>query len=140
MVAGPRMLIELPVAAPVMVAAVLPVMSGYLAARDLYGLQRSRQEVISYAANTVAWLDPGFCLAVLAVCGLLATCLRGGPDRDATRSARRVGVMYALVASAGIAPGLDGLRAPPAGDHHYPSRPDGATPAPTARHARAPLT
>ena len=56
----PRMLIELPVATAVMFAAGLPVMSGYLAARDLYGMQRSRQEVISYAANTVAWLDPGF--------------------------------------------------------------------------------
>ena len=50
----PRMLIELPAAAAIMFAAVLPVMSGYLAARDLYGMQRSRQEVISYAANSVA--------------------------------------------------------------------------------------
>ena len=75
----PRMLIELPVAAAVMFAAVMPVMSGYLAARDLYGMQRSRQEVISYAANSMAWLDPGFCLAALAVCGLLAACLRRGP-------------------------------------------------------------
>ena len=135
----PLMLIELPVAAAVMFAAVLPVMSGYLALRDLYDMQRSRESVISYAANTVAWLDPGFCLAALAVCGLLAACLRGGPDRDATRSARRVAVMYTLVAVVGVAlalgpeptvngvrlmasgpydwlrgivPGLDGLRVP----------------------------
>ena len=135
----PRMLIELPVAAAVMFAAVLPVMSGYLAARDLYGMQRSRQEVISYAANSMAWLDPGFCLAALAVCGLLAACLRRGPDRDAARSDRRLAVMYALVAVVGVAfalgpeptvngvrllasgpydwlrgivPGLDGLRVP----------------------------
>ena len=135
----PRMLIELPIAAAVMFAAVLPVMSGYLAARDLYGMRRSRQEVISYAANSMAWLDPGFCLAVLAVCGLLAACLRRGQDRDAARSDRRVAVMYVLVAVAGVAlalgpeptvngvrllasgpydwlhgivPGLDGLRVP----------------------------
>ena len=135
----PRMLVELPVAAAVMVAAVLPVMSGYLAARDLYGMQRSRQEVISYAANSVAWLDPGFCLAALAVCGLLAACLRRGQDRDAARSDRRVALIYMLVAVAGVAlalgpeptvngvrllasgpydwlrgivPGLDGLRVP----------------------------
>ena len=135
----PRMLIELPIAAAVMFAAVLPVMSGYLAARDLYGMQRSRQEVISYAANSVAWLDPGFCLAALAVYGLLAACLRRGQDRDAARSDRRVAVMYILVAVAGVAlalgpeptvngvrllasgpydwlrgivPGLDGLRVP----------------------------
>ena len=135
----PRMLIELPIAAAVMFAAVLPVMSGYLAARDLYGMRRSRQEVISYAANSMAWLDPGFCLAALAVCGLLAACLRRGQDRDAARSDRRVAVMYVLVAVAGVAlalgpeptvngvrllasgpydwlhgivPGLDGLRVP----------------------------
>ena len=134
----PRMLIDLPVAAALMFAAVLPVMSGYLAARDLYGMQRSRQEVISYAANSMAWLDPGFCLAALAVCGLLAACLRG-QDRDAARSDRRLAVMYILVAVAGVAlalgpeptvngvrllasgpydwlrgivPGLDGLRVP----------------------------
>ena len=135
----PRMLIELPIAAAVMVAAVLPVMSGYLAARDLYGMQRSRQEVISYAANTVAWLDPGYCLAALAASGLLAACLRRGQDRDAARSDRRMAVMYTLVAVVGvvlalgpeptvngvrlmasgpydwlrsIVPGLDGLRVP----------------------------
>ena len=135
----PRMLIELPVAAAVMFAAVLPVMSGYLAARDLYGMERSRESVISYAANTVGRLDPGFCLAALAVCGLLAACLRRGPDRNAARSDRRLALMYALVAVAGIAlalgpeptvngvrlmasgpydwlrgivPGLDGLRVP----------------------------
>ena len=135
----PRMLIELPVAAAVMFAAVLPVMSGYLAARDLYGMQRSRESVISFSANSVAWLDPGFCLAALAVCGLLAACLRRGPDRDAARSDRRLAVMYALVAVVGVAfalgpeptvngvrllasgpydwlrgivPGLDGLRVP----------------------------
>ena len=38
----PRMLIELPVAAALMFAAVLPVMSGYLATHDLYDTQRSR--------------------------------------------------------------------------------------------------
>ena len=135
----PRMLIELPIAAAVMFTAVLPVMSGYLAARDLYGMQRSRQEVISYAANSMAWLDPGFCLAALAVCGLLAACLHRRPDRDAARSDRRLAVMYALVAVVGVAlalgpeptvngvrlmasgpydwlrgvvPGLDGLRVP----------------------------
>ena len=79
----PRMLIELPVAAAVMFAAVLPVMTGCLAARDLYGMQQSRQEVISYAANTVAWLVPSYRLAALAACGLLAAGLRRGPDRDA---------------------------------------------------------
>ncbi len=135
----PRMLIELPVAAAIMFAAVLPVMSGYLTARELYGMQRSRQEIISYAANTVAWLDPGFCLAALALLGLLAAALRRGPNRDAVRSDRRVVVMYTLVAVTGIAfalgpeptvngvrlmasgpydwlreivPGLDGLRVP----------------------------
>ena len=135
----PRMLVELPVAAALMFAAVLPVMSGYLAARDLYGMERSRESVISYAANTVGRLDPGFCLAALAVCGLLAACLRRGPDRNAARSDRRLALMYALVAVAGIAlalgpeptvngvrlmasgpydwlrgivPGLDGLRVP----------------------------
>lgn len=135
----PRMLVELPVAAALMFAAVLPVMSGYLAARDLYGMERSRESVISYAANTVGRLDPGFCLAALAVCGLLAACLRRGPDRNAARSDRRLALMYALVAIAGIAlalgpeptvngvrlmasgpydwlrgivPGLDGLRVP----------------------------
>ena len=135
----PRMLIDLPVAAALMFAAVLPVMSGYLAARDLYGIQRSRQSVISYAANTVAWLDPGFCLLALAVCGLLAACLRPGLDRDVVLTGRRMVVMYTVVAVAGIAlalgpeptvngvrlmafgpydwllgivPGLDGLRVP----------------------------
>ena len=77
------MLIELPVAAAVMFAAVLPVMTGCLAARDLYGMQQSRQEVISYAVNTVAWLVPSYRLAALAACGLLAAGLRRGPDRDA---------------------------------------------------------
>ena len=135
----PRMLIELPAAAAIMFAAVLPVMLGYLAARDLYGMQRSRQEVISYAANSVAWLDPGFCLAALAVCGLLAAAGAGARNRDAARSDRRLAVMYALVAVVGVAlalgpeptvngvrlmasgpydwlrgivPGLDGLRVP----------------------------
>ena len=137
--ARPRMLIELPVAAALMFTAVLPVMLGYLAARDLYGMQRSRQEVISYAANSVAWLDPGFCLLALAACGLLAACLCRGPDQDAARSDRRAAVMYTLVAAVGVAlalgpeptvngvqlmtsgpydwlraivPGLDGLRVP----------------------------
>ena len=121
----PRMLIELPVAAAVMVAAVLPVMSGYLAARDLYGMQRSRQEVISYAANSVAWLDPGFCLAALAVCGLLAACLRRGPDRDATRSDCRIAVMYTLVAVVGVAfalgpePTVNGVRLMASGPYDW---------------------
>ena len=102
-------------------------------------MQRSRDSVISYAANTMAWLDPGYWLAALAACGLLAAGLRRGPDRDTTRSARRVAVMYTLVAVVGIAlalgpeptvngvrlmasgpydwlrgivPGLDGLRVP----------------------------
>ena len=135
----PRMLIDLPVAAALMFAAVAPVISGYLATRDLYGTQRSRQEVLSFAANTVAWLDPGYCLAVCAVGGLLAAALRRGANRDAVRTDRRIAVMYTLVAMAGVAlalgpeptingvrlmssgpydwlrgvvPGLDGLRVP----------------------------
>ncbi|MXY23776.1 MAG: hypothetical protein F4Y45_04535 [Acidobacteria bacterium] len=121
----PRMLIDLPVAAALMLAAVLPVMSGYLATRDLYGTQRSRQEVISYAANTVAWLDPGTCLAMLAVCGLLAATLRRGPDRDATRSDRRIAFMYALVAVAGVAlalgpePTVNGVRLMASGPYDW---------------------
>ena len=121
----PRMLIELPVAAALMFATVLPVMSGYLATRDLYGMQRSRQEVISYAANTVAWLDPGYCLAVLAGYGLVAAALRRGPEPGRVRGDRRIAVMYTLVAAAGVAlalgpePSINGVRLMAAGPYDW---------------------
>ena len=121
----PRMLIELPVAAALMFAAVLPVMSGYVATRDLYGTQRSRQEVISFSADTVAWLNPGYCLAVLAVCGLLAAALRRGQNQDAVRSDRRVAILYTLVAVAGVAlalgpePTINGVRLMASGPYDW---------------------
>ena len=121
----PRMLIELPVAAALMFAAVLPVLSGYLATRDLYGTQRSRQEVISYAANTVGWLDPGTCLALLAICGLVAGAFRRGPDRDVVRGDRRIAVMYTLVAVTGVAlalgpePTINGVRLMASGPYDW---------------------
>lgn len=121
----PRMLIELPVAAGIMLAAVLPVMSGYLAARSLYGMERSRQEVISYAANTVAWLNPGYCLAALALCGLVATCLRGGATGTAARDERHITIMYTLVAVVGVAlalgpePTVNGVRLMASGPYDW---------------------
>ena len=121
----PRMLIELPVAAALMFAAVLPIMSGYLAARDLYGMERSRQEVISYAANAAAWLNPGYCLAALALCGLVATSLRRGSNRDAVRAERRIAVMYTLVAVVGVAlalgpePTVNGVRLMASGPYDW---------------------
>ena len=121
----PRMLIELPVAAALMFATVLPVLSGYLTTRDLYGTQRSRWEVISYAANTVGWLDPGTCLAVLAVCGLVAVAFRRGRDRDVVRGDRRIAVMYTLVAVVGVAlalgpePTINGVRLMASGPYDW---------------------
>ena len=121
----PRMLIELPVAAALMFAAVLPVMWGYLATRDLYGTQRSRQEVISYAADSVGWLDPGYCLALLAVCGLVAVAFRRSADRNVVRDDRRIAVMYTLVAVVGVAlalgpePTINGVRLMESGPYDW---------------------
>ena len=103
-------------------------MSGYLAARDLYGMQRSRQEVISYAAEYRPMagsrlLSPG----TRCACGLLAACLRRGPRPGLpTRSDRRiVAVMYTLVAVVGVAfalgpePTVNGVRLMASGPYDW---------------------
>ena len=101
----PRTLIDLGVALAVMLAVTAPVMSGYLAAREVRPMHRTRGEMVNFSADASSYLDaprgtlwserfpagrgkagllPGFGLLLLAAVGLGAAGMRlrgGGGER-----------------------------------------------------------